>query len=107
MASRFDPDFTNNVINAMGPNTNPRFRQLMTGLIQHVHDFARENELTVDEWMKGVQLLNWAGRMSDDKRNEGQLVCDVIGLESYVFPSFPRKPSGKVQANKKTVSSTK
>jgi hypothetical protein len=23
--------------------------------------------------------------MSDDKRNEGQLVCDVIGLESYVL----------------------
>ncbi|KAJ6131428.1 hypothetical protein N7523_001888 [Penicillium sp. IBT 18751x] len=81
---RFDPNFTDNVINAMGPKTSPRLRQLMTGLIRHVHDFARENELTVDEWMQGVQLLNWAGRMSDDKRNEGQLVCDVIGLESLV-----------------------
>lgn len=85
MASRFDPNFTNNVISAMGDKTSPRFRQLMTGLIQHVHDFARENELTVDEWMAGVQLMNWAGQMSDAKRNEGQLVCDVIGLESYVF----------------------
>jgi catechol 1,2-dioxygenase len=51
-------------------------------LIQHVHDFAREIDLTVDEWMEGVELLNWAGKMSDHKRNEGQLVCDVIGLES-------------------------
>lgn len=84
MASRFDPNFTGNVISAMGDKTSPRFRQLMTGLIQHVHDFARENELTVDEWMAGVQLMNWAGQMSDSKRNEGQLVCDVIGLESYV-----------------------
>ncbi|KAJ5232246.1 hypothetical protein N7468_005202 [Penicillium chermesinum] len=67
-AHRFDPTFTDNVINAMGPKTSPRMRQLMTGLIRHVHDFARENELT----------------MSDDKRNEGQLVCDVIGLESLV-----------------------
>ncbi|KAJ5786311.1 uncharacterized protein N7503_011523 [Penicillium pulvis] len=81
---RFDPDFTDNVINSMGPKTSPRLRQLMTGLIRHVHDFARENELTVDEWMEGVKLLNWAGQMSDDKRNEGQLVCDVIGLESLV-----------------------
>jgi catechol 1,2-dioxygenase len=32
--------------------------------------------------MAGVELINWAGKMSDDKRNEGQLVCDVIGLES-------------------------
>ncbi|CAI7675218.1 unnamed protein product [Penicillium pancosmium] len=81
---RFDPNFTDNVIGAMGPKTSPRLRQLMTGLIQHVHDFARENELTVDEWMAGVKMLNWAGQMSDDKRNEGQLVCDVIGLESLV-----------------------
>lgn len=80
--SRFDPTFTQHVIDAMGPKTSPRIRQVMSSLIQHVHDFARENELTVDEWMQGVQLLNWAGKMSDDKRNEGQLVCDVIGLES-------------------------
>ncbi|PYI18278.1 aromatic compound dioxygenase [Aspergillus japonicus CBS 114.51] len=81
---RFDPNFTDNVINAMGPKTTPRFRQLMTGLIRHVHDFARENEVTVDEWMAAVKFMNWAGQMSDDKRNEGQLVTDVIGLESLV-----------------------
>lgn len=28
--------------------------------------------------------VNAAGRMSDDKRNEGQLVCDILGLESLV-----------------------
>lgn len=79
---RFDPDFTDHVIDSMGPRTSPHLHQLMASSIRHVHDFARENELTVDEWMAGVQLLNWAGRMSDDKRNEGQLICDVIGLES-------------------------
>jgi catechol 1,2-dioxygenase len=84
-SSRFDPHFTQNVINAMGPKTSPRMRTVMSSLIRHVHDFARENELTVDEWMQGVDLINWAGKMSDDKRNEGQLVCDVIGLESQVY----------------------
>ncbi|KAL2002920.1 hypothetical protein VTN02DRAFT_5574 [Thermoascus thermophilus] len=81
---RFDPTFTDRVIKAMGPKTSPRMRQIMTSLIRHVHDFARENELTVSEWMAGVKFINWAGQMSDDKRNEGQLVCDVIGLESLV-----------------------
>jgi len=38
----------------------------------------------VEEWMEGVKLMNWAGQMSDEKRNEGQLVCDVLGLESLV-----------------------
>ncbi|KAJ5468325.1 Intradiol ring-cleavage dioxygenasecore [Penicillium sp. IBT 31633x] len=81
---RFDPTFTDNVINAMGPKTTPRMRKLMAGLIRHMHDYAREEELTVDEWMAGVQMINWAGQMSDNKRNEGQLVCDVLGLESLV-----------------------
>ncbi|KAB8290039.1 hypothetical protein EYC80_010365 [Monilinia laxa] len=81
---KFDPNFTQNVIDAMGPKTSPRMREVMGCLIRHVHDFAREVELTLDEWMQGVELLNEAGRMSDHKRNEGQLVCDVIGLESLV-----------------------
>jgi catechol 1,2-dioxygenase len=80
--SRFDPNFTQNVIDATGPKCTPRLRKLMTGLIKHIHDFARENELTVDEWMMGVNMMNEAGKMSDEKRNEGQLMCDVIGLES-------------------------
>jgi catechol 1,2-dioxygenase len=89
---RFDPKFTDNVVNAMGKDVDPRFRQLMASLIRHVHDFARENELTVDEWMAGVQLMNWAGQMSTAKRNEGQMVCDVIGLESYVKSISPPLP---------------
>lgn len=73
--------FTNNLVAAMGPNTYPRLREVMTALMRHVHDFAREVQLTTDEWMAGVQWINWAGQMSTDERNEGQLLCDVIGLE--------------------------
>ncbi len=90
-AHRFDPNFTQHVIDAMGPKTSPRMREVMTSLTRHLHDFAREVELTVDEWMAGVELINWAGRMSDDKRNEGQLLCDIVGLESSV-PSHPSSP---------------
>lgn len=55
---KFDPNFTKNVIAAMGPKTSPRMRQVMGSLIQHIHDFARENEITVDEWMAGVELVS-------------------------------------------------
>ncbi|OAQ66086.1 catechol dioxygenase [Pochonia chlamydosporia 170] len=77
-------EFTQNVIDSMGANTNPRLREVMSALIKHVHDFAREVQLTTDEWMAGVQMINECGKMSNDKRNEGQLLCDVIGLESLV-----------------------
>jgi catechol 1,2-dioxygenase len=53
----FNPNFTEAVINATGPKATPRIRQLTAGLIRHLHDFARENELTVDEWMAGVELV--------------------------------------------------
>ncbi|KAK5017502.1 hypothetical protein LTR60_001907 [Cryomyces antarcticus] len=82
--SKFDPTFTQAVINATGPKASPRIRKVFASLITHLHDFARENEITVDEWMAGVEMINEAGRMSDDRRNEGQLVCDVLGLESLV-----------------------
>ncbi|ESZ91722.1 catechol dioxygenase [Sclerotinia borealis F-4128] len=95
---KFDPNFTQNVIDAMGPKTSPRMKDVMGCLIRHVHDFAREVELTVDEWMQGVELLNEAGRMSDDKRNEGQLVCDVIGLESLVDEITYKKAADAVDA---------
>lgn len=80
----FDPSFTQNVINATGPGASPRMRQVIGSLVQHLHDFLRENEVTVDEWMAGVNLINQAGKMSDEKRNEGQLMCDVLGIESLV-----------------------
>jgi len=80
----YDPTFTEAVISATGPKANPRLREVITALIRHVHDFAREVNLTTDEYMAGVALMNWAGQMSTDKRNEGQLVTDVIGLESLV-----------------------
>lgn len=54
---KFSPEFTQAVINATGPKATPRVRQLAAGLIRHLHDFARENELTVDEWMAGVELV--------------------------------------------------
>ncbi|KAF2433107.1 catechol 1,2-dioxygenase 1 [Tothia fuscella] len=81
---KFDPNFTKNVIAATGPKAAPRTRKVLGSLIQHLHDFARENEITVDEWMSAVEFINEAGQMSTDVRNEGQLVCDILGLESLV-----------------------
>jgi catechol 1,2-dioxygenase len=53
----FNPNFTQAVIDATGPKATPRVKQLTSSLIKHLHDFARENELTVDEWMQGVELV--------------------------------------------------
>ena len=80
--SRLDPHFTDHVIAATGPNALPRLKEIMPSLIRHVHDFAREVNLTTEEYLAGVAMINWAGQMSNERRNEGQLLTDVIGLES-------------------------
>lgn len=79
---QFDPTFTASVINGMGPKTPERARVVLGSLIKHIHDFAREVELTSAEWMLGVEFINSIGQISTPIRNEGHRICDVIGLES-------------------------
>lgn len=78
-----DP-FTNHVINSMGPETPERAREVFTSMIQHLHAFARDIQLLSPEWLLGVNTLNRAGQMSDENRNEGILVSDIVGLEALV-----------------------
>jgi hydroxyquinol 1,2-dioxygenase len=62
----------------------PRSAELLSALVRHVHDFAREVRLTEDEWMAAVQWLNRTGQLSDDKRQEFILASDVLGLSMLV-----------------------
>ncbi|KAF8540338.1 Intradiol ring-cleavage dioxygenase [Trichophaea hybrida] len=78
-----DP-FTNHVINAMSPETPERARMTLISLIRHLHSFVRDVQILSDEWLLGVNILNRAGQMSNDLRNEGILVSSVIGLEALV-----------------------
>lgn len=71
-------------IDYMGPETDDRLRFLLTKLVEHIHDYARETELTHDEWRKALELLFAAGNISDNERNEFVLFSDVLGLSSIV-----------------------
>lgn len=76
--------FTDAVVASMGEKTPERLREVITSLTRHLHAFILETNLTTNEFMAGLELLNWAGRMSDEKRNEGLLLSDVLGLERQV-----------------------
>jgi hydroxyquinol 1,2-dioxygenase len=62
----------------------PRTAEVMTALVRHLHDFAREVRLTEDEWMAAVQWLTATGRISTEKREEFILASDVLGLSMLV-----------------------
>ena len=46
----------------------PRLAELMTALVRHLHDFAREVRLTESEWAAAIEWLTATGKLSDDKR---------------------------------------
>ncbi|KAG9201246.1 hypothetical protein G6514_005977 [Epicoccum nigrum] len=81
---RFDPNFTDAVINAMGPKVDDRTRFVMSSLIRHLHDFIREVELTNEEWFDGVRFVNSIGKTTTSSRNEAHRISDVLGVESLV-----------------------
>ncbi|MCE0761682.1 catechol 1,2-dioxygenase [Pseudonocardia kujensis] len=62
----------------------PRTREVLTALVRHLHDFAREVRLTEAEWMAAMQWLTATGQISDEKREEFILASDVLGLSMLV-----------------------
>lgn len=81
-STKFDPNFTQNVINLMSPETKPRHREVFSSLIRHLHDHIREVELTQEEWITGVNYINAIGQAYRTNRNEAWRVCDILGVES-------------------------
>ena len=64
--------------------TDPRFAQIMTSLITHLHAFVREVDLKPDEWMRGIEFLTATGKACDDKRQEFILLSDTLGASMMV-----------------------
>jgi hydroxyquinol 1,2-dioxygenase len=56
----------------------------MTSLVRHLHDFAREVQLTEQEWLAAMLWLTKTGQISDEKRLEFILASDVLGLSMLV-----------------------
>lgn len=76
----------------------PRFRQIMTSLVNHLHAFAREVQLTEEEWFKGIEFLTRCGHITDDKRQEFILLSDVLGLSMLTVAMNNDKPPGCTEA---------
>ncbi|RYF77756.1 MAG: hydroxyquinol 1,2-dioxygenase [Comamonadaceae bacterium] len=75
-----------------------RVQALMTSLVQHLHAFAREIELTEEEWFKGIQFLTDVGHITTDVRQEFILLSDTLGLSMLVTALNNKKPQGCTEA---------
>ena len=75
---------TDTFLSYFDKNTDPRLREIMESLARHLHDFARETNLTHDEWTVGLETLRQAGRITTPERDEFVLLSDVLGMSSLV-----------------------
>ena len=77
-------NLTENVVEAYTAKASPRMKVVMKSLIEHLHAFARDVELTEAEWFEGIQFLTETGKMCDEQRQEFILLSDTLGLSMMV-----------------------
>jgi hydroxyquinol 1,2-dioxygenase len=88
---------TQDVLAAFDTTPDPRLRQLMMALVKHIHAFAREVDLTPEEWMAGLNFLNATGQISTERRPEFILLSDTLGLSMMVVALAQARASGSVK----------
>jgi hydroxyquinol 1,2-dioxygenase len=89
---------TQAVLERFSNTPDPRLKEIIFSLVQHLHDFARDVRLTEEEWLKGIQFLTRAGHITDDKRQEFILISDTLGLSMLTVAMNNQKPEGCTEA---------
>lgn len=75
---------TGAVLEQMARTTDPRLRQIMEAAVRHLHNFARDVNLTPAEWLTGIRFLTEVGHACTPIRQEFILLSDVLGLSALV-----------------------
>jgi hydroxyquinol 1,2-dioxygenase len=97
MSNPTEQNLVTAVLDKLEGAKDPRFKQIMTSLIKHLHAFVRETELTEAEWFRGIQFLTATGKKCDDKRQEYILLSDTLGVSMLVDAINHRKPGGATE----------
>ena len=97
MRNPIEHDLTASVLARVESAADPRFKEVMAGLIRHLHDFVREVELTEDEWFECIKFLTATGQKCDGKRQEYILLSDTLGVSMLVDAINHRKPGGATE----------
>lgn len=71
----------------------PRLRELMTSVVQHLHAFARDAKLSEPEWALGVRFL------ADCDHDDVALLSHALGLTALVTAAKARRPKGCTEAS--------
>ncbi|MCE3272019.1 MAG: dioxygenase family protein [Ramlibacter sp.] len=87
-------NITQAVLARLADTPDPRLKEVVTSLVQHLHAFARDVKLTEQEWFQGIEFLTRVGHITDDKRQEFILLSDTLGLSMLTVAMNNDKPAG-------------
>lgn len=87
-------NITDAVLEQFAKCPNPRLKKVISSLVRHLHDFARDVELTQDEWNAAIDYLTRTGQISGPARQEFILLSDVMGVSMLVDAINHRMPEG-------------
>lgn len=96
--NKTDDAITAEVLARFSATPEPRLREIMLGLIKHLHAFVKEVQLTEAEWFQAIEILTEAGKMCSDKRQEFILFSDTLGVSMVVDLIDHRKPDGATES---------
>ena len=86
------------VIASFSSTPDPRLRELLDGLVKHLHAFVRETEPTIAEWEHAIDFLTRTGQKCDDERQEFILLSDVLGISMLVETINNRKSGAATES---------
>jgi catechol 1,2-dioxygenase len=72
------------VLEAIARSPDPRFREIMSALVRHLHDFAREVKLTEQEFQQAVGYVVALGQHTNDSHNEAVLMSGSLGFSTLI-----------------------
>jgi catechol 1,2-dioxygenase len=77
-------DVTAAVLGELARAPDPRFREIMSALVRHLHSFAREVRLTEEELRAAAAYVVALGKHTTETHNEAILMAGSLGLSSLV-----------------------
>jgi protocatechuate 3,4-dioxygenase beta subunit len=98
MTRYFTEEGSVEAVNArMSQDINPRLAKVMASLVKHLHAFAKEIELTQDEWEVAIDFLTRTGQICGEERQEFILLSDTLGFSMLVDAINNRRPAGATE----------
>ena len=79
-----EQDVTKAVQSELDRAPDPRFREIMSAFIRHLHDFAREVKLTEEEFQTAIGYIVALGKQTNENHNEAVLMAGSLGFSALI-----------------------